>query len=169
MYQAGKQVQEKEGIRAAGLRVPSPVPRAQPRPAPTLGPRREALSRDRTRPGRTQPQRPRPRRKQTPAPPRPRGSNEPAQGCAGPAGEPRPPPLTEVIQREAALVRGPRLEALGPEVHGRRHDGGARSLQERRVLYAGRPAERRAGPRRSADHVERRAAPPGRLAPPLAL
>ena len=101
-------------------------------------------------------------------PPRPRGSNEPAQGCAGPAGEPRPPPLTEVIQREAALVRGPRLEALGPEVHGRRHDGGARSLQERRAPYAGQPAERRAGPRGSADHVERRAAP-GRLAPPLAL
>lgn len=35
------------------------------------------------------------------------------------------PPLTEVIQREAALVRGPRLEALGPKIHGRRHDGGA--------------------------------------------
>lgn len=32
--------------------------------------------------------------------------------------------FTEVVQQEAALVRGPQLEALGTKVHGHGHDGG---------------------------------------------
>lgn len=41
------------------------------------------------------------------------------RGGAGPGGEPRY--RTEVIQREGALVRRPRFEALGAEVHSGRH------------------------------------------------
>lgn len=72
--------------------------------------------------------------------------HRPAQRCAGPAGQSGPPALTEVIEREAALVRGTRLETLGPEVHSCRHDGGTQTLPARRAPYAGRPADRGAGP-----------------------
>lgn len=77
-------------------------------------------------------------------------------GPEAPAREPADlPPLTEMVQREAALVRGPRLEALGTEVHSRRHDGG--------------DAHRTQACRESAEHVERRArrASPSARAPPL--
>lgn len=80
------------------------------------------------------------------APPAPRGTTGPAQGWTGRAGESGPPVLTEVIEREATLVRGTRLEALGPEVHSRRHDGGTQTLPGRRAPYAGRPADHGAGP-----------------------
>lgn len=64
----------------------------------------------------------------------------PARPCPG------PPALTEVVEREAALVRGPRLEALGPEVHGRRHDGGSQTLSQRaaRRTQDGRPTAEQA-------------------------
>lgn len=59
----------------------------------------------------------------------------PARSPAPPSQErvPRgpPTPLTEVVQREAALVRGPRLEALGPEVHGGRHTGSPGAAERR--------------------------------------
>lgn len=73
--------------------------------------------------------------------------------CA-PGISPDRPPLTEVVQRETALVRGPRLEALGPEVHGRRHDGGAGASDRdaRTTQAAGRAPSR---PRASAERVER--------------
>lgn len=74
----------------------------------------------------------------------------------GPAREPGGcPPLTEVIQREAALVRGPRLEALGPKIHGGRHVGEPRTATRAVRRAAGRAPS---GPRESAEHVERRAA-----------